>query len=129
MIARFEAVQEGLFYFHFRHTSIGETPHESGPANIGIINFEAESRGQDHPKWHHNAQKIPASRRLEDKNSHLDLIPILGSHTLKQDALLTGSPRRGLTPQGPIAKRPANGRISLGDGCNSQDHDRTNDHP
>ena len=82
-----------------------EAAHETGAADIRLVDLEAEPGGQEHAERRDDAQEpaLPV-RRLQDDDHEGDVRPVFGGHVLDDGALLGLGARRRLAAHLPVAE-------------------------
>src|ERR1700722_6971279 len=97
-------VDQFVFHHDFGDAAIGQAAHETGAADIGLVDLEAEARGNQHAKRRDDAQQATlAVCRLEHDDDQGDVGTVLRRHALYERALLPRGAGRRFATGFPVA--------------------------
>ena len=104
-----------LVHDHLGDAAVRQAADETGAADVGIVDLEAEAGRQQHAHRGHHAQQARfVVGGLEDDDGDTDIGAVFGGHALNQRALLTLSTRRGIATNLPVAMHRADGALGGG---------------
>src|SRR3974390_2256303 len=96
-------LDERVIHDHLGNAAIRQASHEPGAADIGLVDLQSESRGQQHTqRSHHPHKPAPLVGGLEHDHCETDIGAVFRGHALYQGALLSFGAGRGVAADLPV---------------------------